>query len=471
DIAYQDKTAYYTDNGIKITEDHIIRTDNLNGTTTITLVNNAEDDTAVAKKDGPVNPNLIDVYAHEINFGFPINLTGEPESSIIDLGWGGGGSNGTDVPQTPQDVAQVEDEPPPAVDPPAKDGATLAQSDEDAPSAIEEIIITGHKTEPNDALQALIDDANDPRSFVEKVADATTQMVGAAVDAVVETAADLGNAALQTVIDLIKDPSSLGEKVTNAAADTAKAVSQALSASASSVLNLDLGILKGLGNLPTDAWNLAVTAGKYLVGAMSEASTLDARALAAYNSGNAKLANTLAAQAEQLRAKGLVAGPFTLDNTAQKVGSLVSAVVPIGEVVKAAGVVGKTVQGADKLVDAAKVVNEAADVAKVVDEVGDAARVVGEGEVVIDRKIADQLDSRGWTKQEIQAAVEKEPAGTTIDNRSAAKTPDGVPRNDPASVYGSKDGYVVVNDRTGEVVQVSNKNNPNWIVDSRIQWE
>lgn len=46
----------------------------------------------------------------------------------------------------------------------------------------------------------------------------------------------------------------------------------------------------------------------------------------------------------------------------------------------------------------------------------------------------------------------------------------GVPRNDSASVYGSKTGYVVVNDRTGEVVQVSGKNDPGWIPDSRITW-
>jgi len=36
---------------------------------------------------------------------------------------------------------------------------------------------------------------------------------------------------------------------------------------------------------------------------------------------------------------------------------------------------------------------------------------------------------------------------------------------------GSEDGYVVVNDRTGEVVQVSGKNDPGWIADSRIKWK
>jgi len=97
--------------------------------------------------------------------------------------------------------------------------------------------------------------------------------------------------------------------------------------------------------------------------------------------------------------------------------------------------------------------------------------VTNTGHITIDSKIAGQLRARGWTKQEVQTAIDEGPVGTTTDSRSAAKTPDGVPRNDPASVYGSKSGYVVVNDRTGEVVQVSGKNDPGWIPDSRINWK
>ncbi|CAJ4752453.1 haemagglutinin [Burkholderia pseudomallei] len=93
------------------------------------------------------------------------------------------------------------------------------------------------------------------------------------------------------------------------------------------------------------------------------------------------------------------------------------------------------------------------------------------GKVVIDGKIGGQLEARGWTQQEVQAVVNEGPVGTTMDNRSAGKTPDGLPRNDSASVYGSKSGYVVVNNRTGEVVQVSGKNDPGWIPDSRIKWK
>jgi hypothetical protein len=42
--------------------------------------------------------------------------------------------------------------------------------------------------------------------------------------------------------------------------------------------------------------------------------------------------------------------------------------------------------------------------------------------------------------------------------------PGGGKEDDPATKYYDDDGnYVVVNDETGEVIQASNKNNPNWI--------
>ncbi|RBB31701.1 hypothetical protein DPV79_40640 [Burkholderia reimsis] len=83
--------------------------------------------------------------------------------------------------------------------------------------------------------------------------------------------------------------------------------------------------------------------------------------------------------------------------------------------------------------------------------------------------IGGQLEAPGWTPQEVQAVVNEEPVGTTMDNRSAGKAPDEVSRNNPASVYGSTSGYVAVNDRTDEVVQVSCKNDSGWIPDSRIK--
>ncbi len=38
------------------------------------------------------------------------------------------------------------------------------------------------------------------------------------------------------------------------------------------------------------------------------------------------------------------------------------------------------------------------------------------------------------------------------------------PLDDPATAYYASDGsYVVRNDKTGEITQISNKNDPNWI--------
>ena len=82
----------------------------------------------------------------------------------------------------------------------------------------------------------------------------------------------------------------------------------------------------------------------------------------------------------------------------------------------------------------------------------------------IDDKIAAQLSARGWTKQEVRDAVDAPPIGTSTDHTRG--------RAEPATVYGSKyGGYVIVNDMTRHVVQVSDKTDPGWIPDSRIEWK
>lgn len=90
--------------------------------------------------------------------------------------------------------------------------------------------------------------------------------------------------------------------------------------------------------------------------------------------------------------------------------------------------------------------------------------------LVIDDKIKIQLPARGWTVKDIEEAVSKGPMGVSVDQRRPNKTPDKLGRSDPANVYGSPGKYVIVNDRTGEVTQVSDKTDPNWIDDSRIVW-
>lgn len=88
----------------------------------------------------------------------------------------------------------------------------------------------------------------------------------------------------------------------------------------------------------------------------------------------------------------------------------------------------------------------------------------------IDGKIRGQMDERGWSEQDIRDIVAKGPKGVSVDQRGFKTTEDGLGRNDPATVYGEPGKYVVINDRTGEVTQVSGKNEPGWADDSRIFW-
>jgi len=82
---------------------------------------------------------------------------------------------------------------------------------------------------------------------------------------------------------------------------------------------------------------------------------------------------------------------------------------------------------------------------------------------VIGEKITSQMAKRGWSKESIDVTVSR-PYRTapTKDTRFNA---DGTRNNSPATAYVNKDGsYVVRNNATGDIVQISNRNDPNWIV-------
>ena len=83
--------------------------------------------------------------------------------------------------------------------------------------------------------------------------------------------------------------------------------------------------------------------------------------------------------------------------------------------------------------------------------------------IIIEPKIADQMGKRGWTVSSIQAVIDK-PIKTVVTKDTRFDTVSGSRLNDPATGYIAKDGsYVVRNDRTGAIVQVSNKNDPKWV--------
>lgn len=76
-------------------------------------------------------------------------------------------------------------------------------------------------------------------------------------------------------------------------------------------------------------------------------------------------------------------------------------------------------------------------------------------------KTAKQMGQRGWSHDMIDDTI-AHPA-RTVPTRDVRFNPDGSRNDDPATAYINKDGsYVVRNDRTGDVVQISNRNDPNW---------
>ncbi|KPX73207.1 Filamentous hemagglutinin, intein-containing [Pseudomonas amygdali pv. photiniae] len=119
---------------------------------------------------------------------------------------------------------------------------------------------------------------------------------------------------------------------------------------------------------------------------------------------------------------------------------------------------------------AAMAINAAASVAEaiilrgagklVLDAFGAGAKGIS---ITIEPKIADQMGKRGWTESSIQSVIDK-PVKTVVTKDTRFDTVSGSRLNDPATGYIAKDGsYVVRNDRTGAIVQVSNKKDPEWV--------
>ncbi len=77
-------------------------------------------------------------------------------------------------------------------------------------------------------------------------------------------------------------------------------------------------------------------------------------------------------------------------------------------------------------------------------------------------KISQQMEPRGWTRDMIDDTMAK-PARTEV-TRDTRWTAAGTKLDDPATAFVRGDGsYVVRNDVTGDIVQVSNRNDMNWI--------
>jgi hypothetical protein len=84
----------------------------------------------------------------------------------------------------------------------------------------------------------------------------------------------------------------------------------------------------------------------------------------------------------------------------------------------------------------------------------------------ISRKVGGQAWKRGWTYDLIRNAIEY--PLRTMATRDMRHLPGGGRVNEPATIYYSRrGGYVVRNDRTGDIVQVSDRTNKDW----KASWE
>lgn len=77
-------------------------------------------------------------------------------------------------------------------------------------------------------------------------------------------------------------------------------------------------------------------------------------------------------------------------------------------------------------------------------------------------KILGQLSKRGWTVESVQELISN--PSRTAETADTRNNPDGSINNDPATAYIDEDGsYVVQNDETGDIVQVSDRSNSGWL--------
>jgi len=76
-------------------------------------------------------------------------------------------------------------------------------------------------------------------------------------------------------------------------------------------------------------------------------------------------------------------------------------------------------------------------------------------------KINKQMIKRGWTKESVNQTINN--PSKLVKTTDTRFNPDGSKNSEPATAYLNQDGsYVVRNDNTGDIVQVSNRKDPNW---------
>ncbi|BFM19617.1 hypothetical protein [Gilvimarinus japonicus] len=211
------------------------------------------------------------------------------------------------------------------------------------------------------------------------------------------------NEHLQTLIDESEDERSYWQRTKEGAASAWNSTQRIAEASWDNPGEFGKGVLKGVGNLPSDLWNLAVTASKAQNGKIAYSYLLDKMALFNYEDGNLARANSLASQSASILESGIVGDIFELDNDAQTGGSIASILVPVGTIVKAPASAAKAARGR-------KALDTAADTAKIADTSSDVLKA----DKTADPKIADTASNASTAKKAPDASAAskaKEPTG------------------------------------------------------------
>lgn len=177
-------------------------------------------------------------------------------------------------------------------------------------------------------------------------------------DTQAESSAAEANPELQALLKAQADERSLWEKTKDLGSGAWSSTKRIAGASADDPLDTGVGVLKGIGNLPTDLWNLGVMASKYTSVAgippiAVRAQAMERAALAAHQAGDLAKANELASQASKMMSAGTAGDLFELNSDAQKGGSFLSMFIPGSVVAKGASRASKAVRGAHALDSAA----------------------------------------------------------------------------------------------------------------------
>jgi hypothetical protein len=176
-----------------------------------------------------------------------------------------------------------------------------------------------------------------------------------------EVEGDQPNEHLQALIKEAEDERSVWQRTKDGASSAWDGTKRVAQASWENPDEFGKGVLKGVGNLPSDLANLVVEGVKNGVGSPlslnNYAKFLDYQAMQAYEAGNISNANMFAKQASSIREFGQVGNIFDLNNDAQQGGSIASIFIPLGTLVKAGA-------GAAKITKATKTLDSAADANK-----------------------------------------------------------------------------------------------------------